>query len=126
MADIQRTLNEYRVDATPRQLIGVVEEVFRELFPTDTQVTCNFTRVEASIDLGETVRARVILDVDPVGGEPTRARISGTFSASGNGLRAADEPAIDQMARQVFEGVRRVITTRVREVNAFGIDRELG
>ena len=127
MADIRVKLDESRVPVRPKSLLPAVTAYCRELFPSDTQVTCNDTRVQADFELGEDVNAHAVIDVDPAHDDPEVTRVSGWFNVSGRGLRESDQAEIEKMAAQIFDGLRATIESRIRELRAFdGFDTGLG
>ena len=118
MTDFRISLPTQQVAMEHLALLPAVARYCEELFPSDAMVTCNQTRVEAHIELGEGVGAIIIIDVDPVPGSPARTAVSGSFSAAGPKLEESDRPIIEGLAGQVIAGLSEVIRERVAEISA--------
>ena len=113
MADISERMPERYLPIAPRELLPSVTSYCRQLFPTDTQVTCNDTRVEARFELGEGVTALAIVDVDPATGGQTK--LNASFRAWGLPLATSDRPVIQRIASQLFTGLDAVVAAAMRQ-----------
>ena len=125
MASIRVTLDERVIPVAPLTVLPAIADFCRELFPSDTQITCNNTRVQASFELGEDVSASAIIDVDPKYGEPGVTRLSGSFNVSGTALRESDRATVEALAAQLFDGVNAVADAVIRRQRPFP-EREVG